>query len=1197
MDIAGNVIAILQLTTKVVSSCHDYITTARAAVKEIPQIVTELYALKGILEWLQSSLNGASAARKPTIELLGLPNGPLERCQNTLRELENILEAPKLGRHIVWPFKEKSVLKLIGMLERDKTLFMLALQGDHINVSEEIERYCRQVHDDIDEVKSGQKRIASDISDTRRNVEELSRESKKQKMESDAKRDKVRRENILEWLLEFNPISNHRAAQEHRHRGTGGWFVDGKDFDDWCNGSTSVIWLHGIRKGSLPRLISPLIFYDPAGAGKTILTSAAIDKISTTFSSQDSMAIAYFYFDFKEPGRQQTTNMMLSMLGQLVRQQSEIPPSLQMLYRKKTKEHESPTLPALLSAFQEAIKPFSRTYFVLDALDECCERHDLLEILRRLIQGPASTMSNSGGLKILVASRDEQDIALSFSELQVCQVQIRNPRMTKDIEVYITETMETEKRLKTLPTQVKQDIIGEMSKMAGGMFRWVECQFTVVRRCRTINAIKQYLKTMPKDLDETYERILRAIPLEHVQLAYRALLWLAFCTQPMTISQLAEAIIVEFGDGETNEGARLFDPSDVLDVCGSLVTVVSAGDMKEQDSASLSGGRTVALAHFSVKEFLLSGRLEGSNIQQFATEEVTAKIYITQICLTYLTFDKFTTVYPAPRKELDVLYPLAAKEWIRHAGNSAVECQVLPLILRLLTPTSSNQLLTWLDATSNYRRSSLSISIEAGLLLVVQTLLETGAEPNARERKVDEYEYPLQHAVNVGNAEAVKLLLKYNADPTLGAHTALDIALLTRNSDMVALLLDHEEGESNTDYAYDDIDLDWFVEHLEEEFYERAALNAQSESEFERLSNKEQSPLLVLLKRRPHCGTCDLMTATATLGWLDVVRSLLENGVLANSKDTSGKSPLHAILDVDYDVGALLNNHSLEKPGAIIVEHPYLRRLENVARLLIDSGAHINELGPLGEAPWEMAYQEGLDSLSALLIEKGCDYPEIVPESLLKLYVSLEVIPDGESYSLLGFASCFGMFRTVRQLLNRGEDPNATASNTKMTALHLAAGFTNPQWVKHGLYVSRMLSVMHELLGDGANPNLENADGLTPLDVLEQTMEIDDETRYCALELFSMYGAEPITSNQHSRESSPSIPDRRTRSENDTVWTQPLLSEETTPESSACGDNAANDSRPQRDMLRDTSDGYLDSFDSIILLDDPAVTNENHVVT
>ena len=105
-------------------------------------------------------------------------------------------------------------------------------------------------------------------------------------------------------------------------------------------------------------------------------------------------------------------------------------------------------------------------------------------------------------------------------------------------------------------------------------FHWVRCQLDTISKCRTESAIEAALGTLPKDLNETYKRILVKILNEGEETANAAekiLMWLVGAAEPLGLSELEEAIMIEPGNKELNTSLRLIDSTDILTICGSLV--------------------------------------------------------------------------------------------------------------------------------------------------------------------------------------------------------------------------------------------------------------------------------------------------------------------------------------------------------------------------------------------------------------------------------------------------------------------------------------------------------------------------------------------------------------------------------------------------------------------------------------------------
>ena len=125
-------------------------------------------------------------------------------------------------------------------------------------------------------------------------------------------------------------------------------------------------------------------------------------------------------------------------------------------------------------------------------------------------------------------------------------------------------------------------------------FHWVRCQLDTISKCTTENAIELALTVLPKDINETYERILLKIIREGEEIANAAekiLMWLVGAMRPLHLLELEEAMMIEPGRKELNMSSRLIDPTDILTICGSLV----------EDFLDEEGIRIVRLSHYTVQ--------------------------------------------------------------------------------------------------------------------------------------------------------------------------------------------------------------------------------------------------------------------------------------------------------------------------------------------------------------------------------------------------------------------------------------------------------------------------------------------------------------------------------------------------------------------------------------------------------------------
>ncbi|GKU10032.1 unnamed protein product, partial [Fusarium langsethiae] len=258
-----------------------------------------------------------------------------------------------------------------------------------------------------------------------------------------------------------------------------------------------------------------------------------------------------------------------------------------------------------------------KVFIIIDALDECTAREELLQWLKHLASRKA---------QLIVTGRPgvefQSAIPRSFGKRNC--VQLDKNVINGDIRSYVEATLEqkpdfVEKRLSPSLLEEIRDKIGDG---ADGMFRWAACQLETLARCLSPAAIEIALVSLPRDLNETYYRMLENIPSEYRRGAIRLLQFLVHTNRPLTLSEAIEVIATEINQEPRGFDIkrRLFQAADILRYCPSLVIIAEVTNNSETVDE-------LHLAHFSVKEYLLEQA-------QFDLE--SASIILTRTCLTYL---------------------------------------------------------------------------------------------------------------------------------------------------------------------------------------------------------------------------------------------------------------------------------------------------------------------------------------------------------------------------------------------------------------------------------------------------------------------------------------------------------------------------------------------------------------------------------
>jgi len=187
-------------------------------------------------------------------------------------------------------------------------------------------------------------------------------------------------------------------------------------------------------------------------------------------------------------------------------------------------------------------------------------------------------------------------------------------------------------------------------------FRWAACQIDALADCLDYNELKHALSSLPETLYKTYGRVICSIPPKYKEKMIRILQFLAFSGRPLRIEEAVDALVVDpTREPYIDPKFRMPDPQEISRYCSSLVVVVStkgySHDYKcdpnsnyyfedDEDEHELQG-LELQLAHFSVKEYLTSNRLDKDIAESF--QEAAAKASIAAVSGVSATFGPKTS--------------------------------------------------------------------------------------------------------------------------------------------------------------------------------------------------------------------------------------------------------------------------------------------------------------------------------------------------------------------------------------------------------------------------------------------------------------------------------------------------------------------------------------------------------------------------
>jgi ankyrin repeat protein len=468
-------------------------------------------------------------------------------------------------------------------------------------------------------------------------------------------------------------------------------------------------------------------------------------------------------------------------------------------------------------------------------------------------------------------------------------------------------------------------------------FRWVFCQLDTLRRCMP-SSIRKALDELPTTLDETYERALQGIPKEKRQHAHHLFQCLVVAIRPLRVEELAELFAIEFDQDSgpsLNEGWRPENPEiALLSACSTLIAVIEN-----------NGSKIVQFSHFSVKEYLTSGRLRTSeigNVRYYHIPLDAAHTVLAQACITVLL--QLDENVDKKRLETFPLAYYAAQRWVDHAKYQDVASQFQGPIEQVFNPSKPYfAAWTWIhdidlfggrktrhileERPKQPETTALYYAVLCGFSGLANHLVIThGEDVNA---KCGYHGSPLHAASFKGHLDAVRVLLTHGVDVnTTNKHgrTPLCSAYAGGHLDVMRLLIEHE-ADVDADYNGAAGDL------LHDASYD-------GRLDFVHLLLQQNIDVNI----RNHLGNAPLHLASM-MGHARVAQLLLEHGAIVDAQGYNHYTPLYyasacghlAVVQVLLGHGADVHIREGDNLAPVQVARSY-RHVE-VAQLLLEHGA------------------------------------------------------------------------------------------------------------------------------------------------------------------------------------------------------------------------------------------------------------------
>ncbi|KAK0513020.1 hypothetical protein JMJ35_005037 [Cladonia borealis] len=789
-----------------------------------------------------------------------------------------------------------------------------------------------------------------------------------------------------------------------------------------------------------------LVYTGNLGSGKSVLLANMVDDLN--LHNQDKATrVAYFFARYDTPNSLEARTIIGSLAWQFLRNI----PDLDLTSTAESLDMTRPILDmeGIFNLLQHALPADFKAYVILDGIDDCddAERVELIQHLHKL--------QVTFKLLLCISHRVESNSLLKhYLEKLTAATSTSIPDKNPDIEDFIEAELEScikSRKLSLGDPRLILDIRDALQTGSKGMFLWTALQIDSLCYMKTDDTIRQALRDFPKDLSETFSRILHRSRELGEPYQKRILELVTAAQRPLTAEELREALSVVPGDATWNPAKALNDVFSVLTCCGSLL-------IKDEEDF------TIRFVHHSVKQFLL----DGGKASEAAITTHGAKRTMSEIVITYLNYGIFDTqistghssqvmsqsampkiIHSAlgssstvsnlalqflksrkqPNFDMNKVLRDTREEalgtnsiyqhhfrsytrlyWVQHILDLSDSDPVMyRLLLRLLRGNEVD-----VNATDDFGRTPLSLAAEIGNEIVVRILLESGKADVEAEDKYRET--PLLWAASMGHKTVVKLLVETRkADiesKDMDGLTPLSWAARNGHEAVVKLLVETSKAEVESRDEEGLTPLSWAARNGHEAVVQ--LLVEKGKAEVESKDAYGYTPL----------------SWAARNGHEAVVQLLVEKGKAeVESKDAYRQTPLswaarkghEAVVQLLVEKGKA-EVESKDKYGQTPLSWAAGNGHEAVVKLLLKTGkADIESKDNYGQTPLSWAVRNGYETVVKLLLKTG----KVDVES-----------KDKYGRTPLSWAASYGHETVVKLLLETGK-VDAKPENYQ-TALSLA---------------------------------------------------------------------------------------------------------------------------------------------------------------
>ena len=102
-----------------------------------------------------------------------------------------------------------------------------------------------------------------------------------------------------------------------------------------------------------------------------MITSFVIESLCTKFEDDANIDIAYLYCNFRQQQEQKPTDLLLSLLKQLLQERLSVPEKVKTFYKRHKNKQTWPSFEEISKVLHSIVADYFRIFIIIDALDQC----------------------------------------------------------------------------------------------------------------------------------------------------------------------------------------------------------------------------------------------------------------------------------------------------------------------------------------------------------------------------------------------------------------------------------------------------------------------------------------------------------------------------------------------------------------------------------------------------------------------------------------------------------------------------------------------------------------------------------------------------------------------------------------------------------------------------------------------------------